>query len=744
MAPALPTQQDLEPPTMHIADALAQDLFEGPEKKLVVHFTPHRHARACAPEAHSLRTLPRHQIEQITTAARCSILSVVSDESTDAYLLSESSLFVTSRRIVIKTCGTTTLLHALAVIIRLAASVSLQPTSVLFARVAYLFPHKQEYPHNHIVDEAAYLDDVLHTRGRVIRHNAHMSVQWFCYVASLPSVCLNDADFSGVDRCLEVYMFDLDPRVMRQFMLPAGVQSGSDPRHTGTTARVGLPDLIGDDAIVDAFNFTPCGYSMNAIGSHGTYFSVHVTPEDGASYVSFEAAGCSDCPMANATLVAKVVRTFRPARFAVASMLLGHTRDATPVVDLDVLCKALHDSFRRSSAAHVLGVSGCEASCMSVAVASFRAAHIGLTRAVKGEKARDTTSGTLSALCKEVRVAQLPAGQTVATCDVHQLLAERGHDKSFLQSGLPVIVSDLARIRRNYWRVVRDMAARHDEVELRYLARCNADAAVLASLNLCPAVVFEVCCAAECAAVRAAGVNRRRIVLSERVVSATGLACLESVGRLSVPDLGDSYVVRRARDAGVDIEMRDPCMRCSDEAGTEAEADGVDDVVLLLGDGMRQTRRVVDVSRRLMDDVCTIVLSVFSVRMYSGGVDDDNGSSRHAHYFLDDGVYGILGAIGMHTGGGDDGAEIGKPVYVERGGNGDGADDREEDGVFKSTFWGPTCDSTDRVWDGAFRKLRVGDRVAFRDVGAFALTTVTSFNGFSGSFSHVYCMSTAD
>ena len=70
--------------------------FEGPEKNLEVCFTPDvGHPRGC-------RALPREALDAFCAAARCTILSSVSNSHLDAYVLSESSLFVFSHKMVIK------------------------------------------------------------------------------------------------------------------------------------------------------------------------------------------------------------------------------------------------------------------------------------------------------------------------------------------------------------------------------------------------------------------------------------------------------------------------------------------------------------------------------------------------------------------------------------------------------------------------------------------------------------------
>ena len=78
--------------------------FEGPEKTMEVVF------RSDKGLENGLRLLNRKQLDYLCTKAKCSILSQISNAHMDAYVLSESSLFVYRHRLIMKTCGTTTLL----------------------------------------------------------------------------------------------------------------------------------------------------------------------------------------------------------------------------------------------------------------------------------------------------------------------------------------------------------------------------------------------------------------------------------------------------------------------------------------------------------------------------------------------------------------------------------------------------------------------------------------------------------
>lgn len=158
--------------------------FEGPEKTMEVCFIP-----GIGEEA-GLRQLSRKQLDFLCTEAKCSILSKISSAYMDAYVLSESSLFIYKHRYIMKTCGTTTLLHCLDSLLRFADELKMELMWVGYSRKNLLFPTQQAWPHSNFGDEIEYLNShkVLQDRLNGVAHilGPVTGDHWFVYVADNP------------------------------------------------------------------------------------------------------------------------------------------------------------------------------------------------------------------------------------------------------------------------------------------------------------------------------------------------------------------------------------------------------------------------------------------------------------------------------------------------------------------------------------------------------------------------------
>ena len=108
--------------------------FEGPEKKLdIILFSPRS----------DLRSNRDGKWQKVVNSSGSRILSSISTDDLDAYLLSESSLFVWNNRILMITCGKTSLINALPKILDLidGAPVAL----VYYGRKKENFPLEQPF-----------------------------------------------------------------------------------------------------------------------------------------------------------------------------------------------------------------------------------------------------------------------------------------------------------------------------------------------------------------------------------------------------------------------------------------------------------------------------------------------------------------------------------------------------------------------------------------------------------------------
>lgn len=102
-----------------------------------------------------LLQLTQAQWQKVLDAACCTILSCMSNKFCDSYVLSESSLFVYRHKLLLKTCGTTTLLHVIPLMLEHAERLGMNISYCFFSRKALTFPHAQKHPHRCATDEVS-------------------------------------------------------------------------------------------------------------------------------------------------------------------------------------------------------------------------------------------------------------------------------------------------------------------------------------------------------------------------------------------------------------------------------------------------------------------------------------------------------------------------------------------------------------------------------------------------------------
>ncbi|KAL4333401.1 hypothetical protein GQ457_07G041580 [Hibiscus cannabinus] len=288
--------------------------FEGFEKRLeITFFDP---PIFNDPNGLGLRALSRVQLDSILEPACCTIVSQLSNSNFDSYVLSESSLFVYPNKIILKTCGTTKLLLSIPPILQLAHSLSLTVSRVNYARGSFIFPDRQPAPHRNFSEEVAalngYFSDFI-TGAYIMGDPKVQTRSWHVYSAVAKcSPPLMEEERGEIT--LELCMTGLD-RVM------AGVFYNNCGSAREMTKLSGIADIMPSHVICD-YEFDPCGYSMNGIEGFA-YSTVHVTPEDGFSYASYEAMGLDLETVRLGPLVKRVLTCFGPKEFSVAVTCRG-------------------------------------------------------------------------------------------------------------------------------------------------------------------------------------------------------------------------------------------------------------------------------------------------------------------------------------------------------------------------------------------------------------------------------------
>lgn len=273
------------------------NFYEGTEKLLEVWFTRSgdRHDQC------DLRKIQRSAWESLLKFVRCEILSMKRTEHLDGYVLSESSMFVYKDRIIIKTCGQTTLLNAIEPLMYLAREIAGfdEILDVFYSRKNFMRPELQDKAHSSFDNEIAILDAEFAVGSAYCLGKVNRDC-WYLYTLH------PEEGVMVPDQTLELIMVDLDEKMMSIF---SRAQSSSARE---ATQKSGIDRLFNGQWQIDDFLFEPCGYSMNGFLRSGHYVTIHITPEDDFSYVSFE----TNAPMLSyMELITKVLRLFGPNKF---------------------------------------------------------------------------------------------------------------------------------------------------------------------------------------------------------------------------------------------------------------------------------------------------------------------------------------------------------------------------------------------------------------------------------------------
>ena len=209
-----------------------------------------------------------------------------------------------------------------------------------------MFPERQEGPHRDWKEEVQFLDKIF-SNGAAYTVGKMNGDHWLLYITDPEALEAEpepaDSTQEHPDYTIEILMSGLSPTARDHFTFP----DSADPDDTqlSLTHAIKLSEQIGVSDIfpphlttLDAYSFVPCGYSSNALikwgedslnsdceapGKHSGegYYTIHVTPEEGWSYASFECnvplsvgpTSASKIPTLK-SLIKRVASIFQPSR----------------------------------------------------------------------------------------------------------------------------------------------------------------------------------------------------------------------------------------------------------------------------------------------------------------------------------------------------------------------------------------------------------------------------------------------
>lgn len=231
--------------------------FEGSEKKVEVIVND---------TIPALRSLEREFWGEMVKKANAEIISEISNDLCDAYLLSESSLFVWDDRFLMLTCGTTTLIESVVYFVDTYGENAIE---------FFIYQRKNEYKSN--LQLTSVEEDLAKLRERL-----PMNAYRLGYLDSHHHYLMHyDKAYKPLDsdHTSELLMYHIRGEVA-QYLRSANQTVQKIREHL-------CLDSLFSGFVLDDFAFSPCGYSINAIKGD-KYATIHITPEENSSYVSLE------------------------------------------------------------------------------------------------------------------------------------------------------------------------------------------------------------------------------------------------------------------------------------------------------------------------------------------------------------------------------------------------------------------------------------------------------------------------
>lgn len=232
--------------------------FEGAEKKAEI--------QVDSQKLSLLNDIPNEYWHDLVHKCEAKILSSIENKYCKAFLLSESSLFVWDDRFLILTCGETKLINSIEFFIQTYDVAVLK--QVTYQRKNEYFSHAQPSCFgDDLKILAKYLDGQAYRFGALDGHHNYI----FHYE--------NDFEADQQDKTYELLAYQISERASKLLST-----EGLSKQQIRTLFNF---DQLIPGFVIDDFVFEPYGYSLNAI-KDDKYLTIHVTPQESSSYVSFE------------------------------------------------------------------------------------------------------------------------------------------------------------------------------------------------------------------------------------------------------------------------------------------------------------------------------------------------------------------------------------------------------------------------------------------------------------------------
>ena len=237
-------------------------IFEGTEKKLEIFVNN--------PDL-SLREDPFLDWNSLLQICHATILSYHHFKDVSEYLLSESSLFIYDSQIILITCGQTPLYKLIDFFFQHWSEKRI--SSIFYSRKNFFSPHQQL---SIFEKEIASLIEYFPKKNWVnyrfgSANNDHMHV----FFGSLKNIEQKDSTF-------ELLMEGIPVEILELFRFEKKKAKVEKIRSFFSLQQF-FPDLVINDHC-----FSPRGYSLNGVFRGQAYCTIHVSPEEEGSYISFE------------------------------------------------------------------------------------------------------------------------------------------------------------------------------------------------------------------------------------------------------------------------------------------------------------------------------------------------------------------------------------------------------------------------------------------------------------------------